>query len=469
MKLHPATIVFNLVKGIKDSIFIIILAFVTLFDDHLFYALLIVLLLLLLITGTSVLSWSRFTYRIVGDELRLEYGILIRKKRFISKNRIQSIDLTQNILHRIFKLVKVEIETAGSGAEAEASLLALSLEHGEALRAELKTFAKNEEETEEIVPTVPSLTISRKRLISAGATSGSIGVILAIVGFVSSELIRFIPNSFYDEAYKWVVGLGLLFMVFMGIGVLIMVWLLGILGTMIKYWNFTVSKVGEDIVINHGLIEKKQITIPIKRIQAVGHVESIIRQPLGYCSVIAEIAGGSIEKGEQYSTVLFPILKVEELNSFLQKFLPEYVAEHAVMHSIPRRACKYYVARLFLPALVLLIAVLIFIPHFTWVPVILLIGSILLGIMQFRDTGHVIEGRRLSIRYRTLSKITMVMNHKRIQALNKKQHILHKRENLATIKLSIVGKMGLGKHYEVKELDEEDVNKMAEWYSYRGV
>ncbi|WP_237706227.1 PH domain-containing protein [Ornithinibacillus scapharcae] len=467
-KLHPATIVFNLIKGIKDSIFLIILVFVTMFDDHLLYAIFIVFFLLLLITGTSILSWSRFTYRIDGDELRLEYGIFIRKKRYISKNRIQSIDLTQNLLHRIFKLVKVEIETAGTGSEAEASLLALSLEDGEALRAELKTLKKNEE-VEEETSTVPAETISRKRLIFAGATSGSIGVILALVGFVSSEVIRFIPNSFYDEAYKWLIGLGLLLMILMGIGVLLLVWLLGILGTMTKYWNFTVSKVGEDIVITHGLIEKKQITIPIRRIQAVGHVESVFRQPFGYCTVIAEIAGGSNEKGEQFSTVLFPVLKVDELNSFLQKFLPEYQADNRKMHSLPKRALKYYIARVFFPALLLLIAVGIVVPHFIWVPILLLIGSIILGVLQYKDTGHVMDGRKLSIRYRTLSKTTMVMNHKRIQALNKKQHFLHKRENLATIKLSIVGKMGLGKHYFVKELDEEELHHVADWYSYRGV
>lgn len=467
-RLHPATIVFNIVKGIKDSIFLIILAFVTLFDDHLLYAILIVICLLLLITGTSILSWSRFTYLVVGDELRLEYGIFIRKKRFISKNRIQTIDLTQNILHRIFKLVKVEIETAGTGAEAEASLLAVSLEDGEALRAELKSIEKDEAAKEEVETTLPTQMISRKQLMFAGATSGSIGVILAVLGFVSSELIRFIPSSFYDEAYNWVLGLGLLLIVLMGIGGLISVWVLGILGTMIKYWNFTISKAGEDIVIHHGLLEKKQITIPIRRIQAVGHVESIIRQPFGYCTVIAEIAGGSIEKGEQFSTVLFPILKVDELHLFLQKFLPEYNTNQSVMRPLPLRARKYYIIRMFIPTLVLFLAVLFIIPHFTWVPVILLLGSVVLGMMQYRDTGHVIEGKKISIRYRTLSKVTMVMNHKRIQAVNKKQHFLHRKENLATVKLSIVGKMGLGKHYQVREVKEEDVDNLSDWYSYRG-
>lgn len=78
---------------------------------------------------------------------------------------------------------------------------------------------------------------------------------------------------------------------------------------MLKYWNFTIARVDEDIVIRCGLLEKKLITIPLKRIQAVGYVENLIRQPFGYVTVIAEIAGGSNEKGEDFSTVLFPIMK----------------------------------------------------------------------------------------------------------------------------------------------------------------
>ncbi|MEN2769217.1 PH domain-containing protein [Ornithinibacillus xuwenensis] len=466
MRLHPVTIVFNLIKGIKDSIFLFVLAFVTLFDGYLLYAILAILVLLTVIFLTSILSWRRFTYLIEGDELRLEYGIFVRKKRFISKNRIQSIDLTQSIIHRIFKLVKVEIETAGTGSEAEASLLAVTLDDGEALRQELKSI-RVEEQEEYDKRDYPLQTIDKRSLILAGATSGSVGVLVAIAGFVFSEIERFIPTGFYDNAYKWVVGLGLLVLVLMIIGGLLLLWLLGIAGTVIKYWNFTISKVEDDLIITRGLLEKKQITIPLKRIQAVGFSENIIRQPFGYATVIAEIAGGSNEKGEDFSTVLFPIMKKEEIASFLGEFLADYQTTQSAIQVLPKRARKYYLFRAVIPAIVLVAAVLYFLPQFSWVPILFLIVSIYLGILRHRDGGYSLEGKKLMIQYRLLNKVTMVINHKRIQAFNKKQHFLHKKSDLATLRLSIVGKMGLGKHYTIKELEELDVDGLAEWYSYR--
>src|SRR5699024_1341853 len=101
--------------------------------------------------------------------------------------------------------------------------------------------------------------------------------------------------------------------------ILIVLWLFGIAGTMIKYGNFTIINRGDELFITRGLLEKKQITIPLNRIQAVGIQESMIRQPLGYGTIFAEVAGGALEKGEDFSTVLFPMIKRSEIEPFLQE------------------------------------------------------------------------------------------------------------------------------------------------------
>src|SRR5690625_4487647 len=118
-RLHPAAIFFNLIKSLREMIFLFILGFITFRDQGFFYFIMVVLFIVLLMIIIQTIAWYRFTYSVEEDELRIEYGILIRRKRFISKHRIQSIDLTAGVVHRIFKLVKVQIETAGSGAEAE--------------------------------------------------------------------------------------------------------------------------------------------------------------------------------------------------------------------------------------------------------------------------------------------------------------------------------------------------------------
>src|SRR5699024_10513016 len=97
-------------------------------DIPLIYLMLILLGVILIAGIIGVLWWYRLTYEISGDELIIQHGIFIRKQRFISRHRIQSIDLTAHVIHRLFHLVKVDIKTAGSKDGAEATLSAVRSE-----------------------------------------------------------------------------------------------------------------------------------------------------------------------------------------------------------------------------------------------------------------------------------------------------------------------------------------------------
>lgn len=466
-RLHPVSILFNLIKTVREGIFLIVFGFIT-FDR--FYFILLLAVFLLLGTLLSVLSWYRFTYRLEAGELRIEYGVFIRKKRYISTNRIQSIDLTAGVIHRMFKLVKLQIETAGSGKGAEASLNAVKISDGEKLRKALKGKKVSHPDVEIEVQKEsvnPSREITPRRLLLTGVTSGSAGIIMAFVAFAFSELEQFIPSHFYDWTFHWISELTIVIIIGLAIVVLFIFWLLGIAGTMIKYGKFTITKIDDELFIARGLLEKKQLTIPLKRIQAVGIKESIIRQPFGFVTVFVEVAGGSLDSGEDFSTVLFPIMKKTEVDPFLQEFLPNYVQESARLTALPKRAMKFYLIRTCIPVLLLGLAVIYFFPQFSWLVIFALFVAFLLGFMRYKDGGFSVEPERIVIRFRGFSKKTMFLHHKRIQAFEKKQNPFQKRELLATVKLSILGKSGTGKHYRLKELEEAHANRLSDWYSYR--
>src|SRR5699024_12105312 len=101
-----------------------------------------VTIFLILLIIFSVVSWLRFTYRVEDNELRIEQGIFIRKKRYISINRIHKIDVTADVIHRLFKLVKVQIDTASSGDGAEVNLSAVKITKAAKLRRALKKERK---------------------------------------------------------------------------------------------------------------------------------------------------------------------------------------------------------------------------------------------------------------------------------------------------------------------------------------
>lgn len=465
-RLHPVSVIFDFIEVIRHTIYIFIPVFFG-FKDELIYVVLISAGILLILFISVFLSWWRFTYRIEADEIRIEKGVFVRKKRYISKNRIQSIDLTANVIHRIFKLVKVEIETAG-GESAEASLSAVKRSEGEWIRSELKSFKKTEESSVETSENEqPIEKISFKRLFIAGTTSGSIGVILTITALGSQGLENMIPESFFEETWTWVIGLSIVLIVGLVILMLLLLWLLGLAGTMLKYGNFTITKNEEELFITRGLLEKKQLTIPMRRIQAVGIKQNLIRQPLGFVTLFAVVAGGSRDEREDFP-VIFPLMKVSEVDSFLKTFLPTYGDISNSLVALPKRSMKFYFLRASVLPVILIVVVAYSVPSFIWIPIVILLFSLILGYLRYKDAGYVIEGKRMTLQVRLLSKVKLLMYHRRVQAFENKQNKIQSIQHLASVTFSIIGSLGgSGAHYTIKDMEEKDALKLAEWYSYR--
>src|SRR5690625_583527 len=468
-RIHTTAIFFNLIPFARRSIFAIGLGLFTFKGRSFIYFISITVVIYLITMIISGLRWYRFTYRITDDELQIEYGLFIRKQRYISKNRIQSIDLTSSVVHRMLKLVRVDIETASSGSNAEALLSAVKVREGEKLREELRTKTTIYEETEVMGRVNPRYKISFKRLFLAGSTSGSIGVILAIGLFAFSELEQFVPQQFYDNAIAWLIGLSIVIILSILMIVLLVLWMLGIAGTIIKYGNFTIIKKEEELFITRGLLEKKELTIPLKRIQAIRIEESIIRQPFGYVTVHAEVAGGSMDNRDGIP-VLFPILKASEVDGFLHSLLPDYGPVTTERTHIPKRSRKLYLIRAIFPVLLLSKVVGYFLTEFSWILIFLFVTSIFIGSLRHHDGGYAIEGKKLTVIYRrAFHKMTVMVYHNRIQSIEKKQHIIQARNNVATLKFSIIGMFGRGTHVVLKDLAEEDLEQIADWYSYLSI
>ena len=81
----------------------------------------------------SALSWWRYTFRFVDDELVVTSGVLRADRLTVPIDRIQSIAVEQELLHRVTGLVKVVIDTAGS-SQAEFTIDAVARPVADELR-----------------------------------------------------------------------------------------------------------------------------------------------------------------------------------------------------------------------------------------------------------------------------------------------------------------------------------------------
>ena len=64
--------------------------------------------------------------------------------------------------------------------------------------------------------------------------------------------------------------------------VLIAAYIIGTIITMIRFYGFSVMLENEQLKIEYGLFNKKKVTVPTKRLQAVVERQSYIRRLFGY-------------------------------------------------------------------------------------------------------------------------------------------------------------------------------------------
>ncbi|WP_342429209.1 PH domain-containing protein [Neobacillus sp. FSL H8-0543] len=471
-RLHPIFIVINIGKRIKDLLF----TFIALFfignkgNGGWIFLLGAAAIAVTVIIVMSVFSWLRYTYRLEQGELRIEYGVFVRKKRYIPFERIQSLDISEGLLQRMFGMVKLQIETAGGSGqdEAEAVLAAISKEEAriiqEYVAAAKQSTPRASDNLEAAIDSQTVYKITPSQLIVLSLTSGGVGVVISAVLAFLSQIDDLIPyGKIFRGIETWIVSntiIVIAVMIFIG---LLLAWIIALIGTMLKYANFTVTKTEHDLVISQGLLERRQITIPLKRIQAIRINENIVRQLLGLGTVFVESAGGSAKNQEGSKVMLLPLVKMNQIAPILEPFITDYQLNNSFT-PVPERARVRYLFRNSYWTIPIVLASLFFWKVWGLLSLILLGMVLIWAVMEYKDAGWIISGQQLSLRYRTIVRTTVHMKKNKIQSLDIRESYFQKKKNLATIEAFV--KVGFGgSGGKVLDLEQNDVKKVYSWYS----
>lgn len=471
-RLHPITAVLNALKSLKELIipFFVFVVFGSKGIGSVLLPFLGGVVILLLILGIGILSWYRYTYRIEEGELRIEYGIFVRKKRYIPFERIQSLDLSEGIFHRPFRLVKLKIETAGtSGTDAEAVLTAISKSEASFIQDILQNVKNNNshegigvELTSEVKEEI-LYKISQRELLILASTSGGVGVVIsAVIAFIT-QFDEIIPYESVFHRLETFISNGVIFVsliVFFGFA---LAWIIAVVGMMLKYADFTLKKVEDDLIITRGLLEKKQLTIPLNRIQGIRISENLVRQPLGYASVYIESAGGSVANTESAAVNILPIIKKDKIRAIIETNIDGYVISDEITPA-PQRALRRYIVRGWLVVIPIIAIMIFFLKLWGLISLILLPLSAVWSYLIFRDAGWNQMGNQLILSYRTFIKHTVFMKKNKVQSLSMKKSYFQGKNDLASIEAQVMSGVG-GAGGKVVDLEEKDVQSIYKWYS----
>jgi len=238
-------------------------------ENYLHYILLGLAFLLLLQLLYSYKSYLNFKFYIQGDRFFLRQGVFNFTDTEIPFDRIQNININQNVIHQFLNVVGVDIETAGQNT-AEIQIKALSREVAIELKEILlKNGAEIMDEDEAPDPKIasthkstPLFKLNFGELLKVGLSSNYVkgfGLVLLFIMTIFRFLEDIILNIYDielndDHIIQLYETVGYLFVFF--VFILTATFIVTIGRTVFKYFDLKVTKIENDYEVEYGLLKR---------------------------------------------------------------------------------------------------------------------------------------------------------------------------------------------------------------------
>jgi len=482
-RLHPLTLVFAFWNAVRNIL--IPLAVVLIFgrrkgpDTYIWVA----AIFLGLPVAWGLIRYFTFTYGIANGELITRQGLLGRTERHIPLARVQDIRIEQGVLHRLFRMADVFVETAG-GSGPEASLSVLAKSEAERLRAAVfapPPSAQTADAADSVVPSQPDTEIIRKlsmrQLVLAGITSNRTASAIALVFVLWQFVDDILPEDIFQKwgesfvrrvtelltqggSLHWT-SILLAVVVVIGIGMLF-----SVIGSIVVFHGFTLSRRGEDIYRSHGLFTRRSSSLPRRRIQLLKVEESWLRRLFKLATLRADTAGGTFpgqNKDEQSGRdVLLPILPRQDLGGMLPVFFPDLDEANGVWQQVSRRAIARGTKKGV--ATCLLLSALLCSIQRSWYglwPLLFIPAVYALNVMSYRHLGYWLGDRFFRMRSGWLSRATHIVPIRNIQSIVIRQTPFDRRHNVSTLVVDSAGQTNTGGGPRIRNVPAADVLNVA--------
>jgi putative membrane protein len=241
------------------------------------------------LAALGFVSWLVTRWRIDGDDLRIETGVLRRQSLRFPLAQVQAIDIVRPGLARMFRVAELRLRMGGASG-GTARLAYLNEQEVEPLRAQLLALAHDGEEAEVPAEEAPERLLVRvptPRLVASILVS-DVGMLaeLVLLGLVIGAVLA-------PGAARGIVSGGAAEL----IAVATLVW-----RRFNQEFRFSLAQTDDGLRLHGGLVALNTETIRPGRVQAVRMVEPFLWRRLGWCRMEVDLAGRQRRKGESEAT-----------------------------------------------------------------------------------------------------------------------------------------------------------------------
>jgi putative membrane protein len=353
----PVVIILILVKSISSLVRQFTFPFITIYllgkgsnNEHPFFLYFFIFITIISLIR-SFISYFRKQYYVNEDELIVKSGALSNKTISIPFERIQSINFEQNLIHRLFNVVKLKIDTAGS-SQKEAELDGLNIKKAEAIRTllldekhealskinlldQIDSYKEEDQQIANGHETI--LSLSLKDLIKASLFENHFNSLALIFAFFWYIFIN--AREVGIDAEDYVDRIPLVYDILIYIILIVVTIIITILisfgRTIISYYNLSFERLSNGFRIKKGLFNYVTLSALDHKIQKIGWSDTWLKKKIGIYDI--RLKQASIEKVESKESIIIPGANLNHIHSVIGHLYPDF-HEEAISYSAVNNA-----------------------------------------------------------------------------------------------------------------------------------
>lgn len=452
-RLHPFTLLYRLVVALPNAALPIIFVLYSGNNGEWAYIFISMFLGFFILPGI-LLNYYYFDYSITEQEVVIKSGVLSKKERHIKIERIQNITITQNFLHKLMGIAKVQLETAGD-ATTEGNLDSVSIRDSERIREIIRNH-QHEKTTIEVSKSgakVDTDQIEEEENVIFSMNLwdnikyGSVRfrpLVLVASAWIFSMVSQFNPNwtqeleTILESGYtNYVKQLDIFMLVLYAIAgvllVLLFSWILDILLTINTYFKFKLVSDKGKLLTSQGLFSSQKAAIPLKKLQMMVIKSNPITRWLNFYRLDLQTAGfGGGDGTKAKSETAIPFAKLEQVKEIIAKIrnveIPE-VFTRVSPKTIRRAVVKYLVFSI--PFGV----AMYFIFESYWILLLLVPIIGFAAFIRYQYRGYHVENNQIIVKQGFWIQKISIIPIEKIQTLHKKSSYFQRRLGLATVEI----------------------------------
>lgn len=297
----------------------------------------------------SILAFFKYYFFLKPEKLVVRKGVFKRSLLEIPFDRIQSINFEQNLIHRLFKVVKLNMDTAGS-ATNELELYALDHDKAKQLSEHILNSRKSikagtlEKTAAGENESKPVFSLNLFQLLKVGVTENHIrsGGIIIFFFFYIYDSLEDIGVDLIEQGEQYMplakqLAQSLAIVVFFIIFFSVVAFMISLVRTFLRYYDLKMLRKSRGFVVTSGLLNKKERAARDIKIQVINSSQNLLQKLAGlYELVLKQASSAEVSDIKSIKVVGLSKNNVAEIEKYVLK------SKYREMEELPVKGVNFY-------------------------------------------------------------------------------------------------------------------------------